>query len=198
MADDDPSMRATVRHLLEKWDFEVREANDGWAAWRAFGEEDFPQLVVLDWEMPGLVGLDICRRIRSTFGEEGIHVILLTMRSGSKSCVEGLEAGADDYIAKPFEVEEFRARVMSGERILRMQEALAGRIRDLEGNLEDLRTGGAMISSCSDCGKVRNEKGGWEGLEDYLSRRSGLVFSHTVCSECLPTKMKKEIPPKDE
>ncbi|MCC5877392.1 MAG: response regulator [Candidatus Sumerlaeia bacterium] len=196
VADDDPSMRMTVRHLLEKWNFEVREANDGWAAWRAFGEEDFPQLVILDWEMPGLEGLEICRRIRSTFGEEGIHVILLTMKSGTGSCVRGLEAGADDYIVKPFEVEEFRARVFSGERILRMREALAGKIRDLEGTLADIRTKGGMISSCSCCGKVRSESGGWENLEDYLTRRTGVLFSHTVCPDCYPTT--KELEPSPE
>lgn len=198
VAEDDASTRASLVHMLTKWGFEVIEATDGRSAWRAFGEDQIPQLVILDWEMPGLVGVEICRRIRSSFPDQGIHIIMLTSKTGTGECVEALNSGADDFVVKPLNVNEFQARVMVGKRITRGRETMMGRIRDLETALEALRGPLDQIVVCSYCRKTRNEKDKWESLENFLSRKLKVSFSHTVCPKCLPETVESELPEGDE
>jgi diguanylate cyclase (GGDEF)-like protein len=124
VADDDPVFRCEVEALLEKWHYEVVTAADGEEAWQALREDDAPRLAILDWMMPGKDGLEICRQLRHGPQEPYTYLLLLTARDEKQDVVAGLEAGADDYLTKPFDAAELRARLRAGRRILALQEAL--------------------------------------------------------------------------
>lgn len=124
VADDDPVFRREVEALLEKWHYEVVAAADGKEAWQALREDDAPRLAILDWMMPGIDGLDICREVRQGRQEPYTYLLVLTARGEKQDVVAGLEAGADDYLTKPFDAAELRARLRAGRRILALQEAL--------------------------------------------------------------------------
>jgi PleD family two-component response regulator len=110
--------------FLVKWGYEVMVAKEGEEAWGMLQENDAPQLAILDWMMPGRAGIDICRSVRQMEGRPYIYIILLTARGHKKDMVEGLEAGADDYVTKPFDPFELRARLRAGQRIVELQEQL--------------------------------------------------------------------------
>jgi len=135
IAEDDRTTRLILQVILQRWGYDVICTADGIEAWDALQCPDAPQLVVLDWEMPGMDGPSLCRKLRATVREEPLYLILLTARSGRQSLVEGLEAGADDYIPKPFDNDELRARILVGRRILELQAELRQREK-LQGVLE--------------------------------------------------------------
>ena len=124
IADDNAMSRLTLRAQLKKWGYEVVEANDGDAAWAILSRADSPRLAILDWMMPGLDGIELCRRVRAQEQEPYLYVILLTGREGRDDVVAGLDAGADDYVTKPFDAQELRVRVRAGERICTLHEEL--------------------------------------------------------------------------
>ncbi len=124
IADDNAMSRLTLRAQLKKWGYEVVEAIDGDAAWSILSMPDTPRLAILDWMMPGLDGPELCRRVRAQGQEPYLYLILLTGREGRDDVVAGLDAGADDYVTKPFDAQELRVRVRAGERICGLQEEL--------------------------------------------------------------------------
>ncbi|HEV8632408.1 MAG TPA: response regulator transcription factor, partial [Thermoanaerobaculia bacterium] len=111
IADDEPVARGFLAHSLRGWGYDVVEHSDGDAAWLALDGNEPPLLAILDWMMPGREGIEICRLVRSRMPPVPTYVILLTSKSGKQDLVAGLEAGADDYLAKPFDVSELRARL---------------------------------------------------------------------------------------
>jgi two-component system, cell cycle response regulator len=124
IAEDDPIFRRILQSWLQKWNYQVTALENGADAWRALQEEGSPQMAILDWMMPGLDGIEVCRRIRSNQQGSYKYVLLLTANESKQDVVAGLEAGADDYLTKPFDVNELRARVRAGKRILELQGAL--------------------------------------------------------------------------
>jgi two-component system, cell cycle response regulator len=116
----------------KKWNYEVTAMENGVGAWEVLQREDAPQLAVLDWMMPGMDGIEVCRRIRSR--DQGVYryVLLLTAKDDQQDVIAGLEAGADDYLTKPVDVDELRARVRAGKRILDLQAALIRAKDDLQ------------------------------------------------------------------
>jgi two-component system cell cycle response regulator len=124
IADDDPVSRRVLEAALIKLGYEVTACRDGAAAWKALQETDAPKLAILDWLMPPPDGLEICRRIRCLANEKSTYVILLTANADMGSLVAGLDSGADDYITKPFDARELRARLRTGQRIVALQETL--------------------------------------------------------------------------
>jgi DNA-binding response OmpR family regulator len=125
IAEDDYTSRLMLSAALEKLGYEVDAVENGRAAWEKMQRPDAPALVVLDWLMPEMDGLDVCRHIRAIAVQRPVYVIMLSSRAEKDSLVEGLDAGADDYIAKPYNLEELRARVNVGRRILELQIRLA-------------------------------------------------------------------------
>ncbi len=194
VAEDDAVTRRILDVTLVRLGWDVITAEDGNAAWRAFETlkgDDAPELAVLDWMMPGMEGIEICRRLRATPGFELVYVILLTSRGEKQDLSEGLAAGANDYIAKPFDPVELEARVRVGERMVKLQRSLAARIVEVEAALAHVQRLQGLLPICSYCKKVRNETNYWEQVESYLSSHSDLDFTHSICPDCTETMLKE-------
>jgi len=134
IAEDDPLFRRVLEQLLSS-NFDLVLAEDGNTAWKLLQQEDGPKLAILDWVMPGISGPQLCRELRAHSKTNGIYLILLTARNSAADIISGLDAGADDYVTKPVQPEELRARVRLGCRILELQTALAARNEALAGSL---------------------------------------------------------------
>ena len=140
VADDDPTNRQLLQILLRNWGYESLEvARDGNEAWQALQRADPPGLAILDWMMPGLDGLELCRKLRAGHRPNVPYLILLTARSSSEDMVSAFEAGFDDFICKPFDHRELRARVNVGFRIINLQKTLANRLIELEHALAQIK-----------------------------------------------------------
>jgi two-component system, cell cycle response regulator len=124
IADDEDGTRLKLETLLEKLGYEVVVARDGTEAWELLQRDDAPALALLDWLMPGLDGVEVCRRVRRSGRLTYVYIVMLTVKGQKQDLVAGMEAGADDYLSKPFDVEELRVRLHAGERILALQEEL--------------------------------------------------------------------------
>jgi two-component system, cell cycle response regulator len=152
VADDDRPTTAMLAGVLRAWGLDVSVADDGLAAWRHLTSGEPPALAILDWTMPGLDGLTLCQRIRQTPALAGLYVLLLTARDGRSDLVAGLDAGADDYMVKPIDAEELRARVHVGMRVAALQQSLAARVEELQSasdHLARLVSTDALTDLCS-------------------------------------------------
>jgi DNA-binding response OmpR family regulator len=138
VAEDDAVSRELICSRLTKWGYEVVATENGTDAMSALRQKDAPTLAILDWMMPGMDGIEICRRSREA--DRVLYIILLTARSGKENVVEGLRAGADDYLVKPFDKEELHARILVGLRVMTLQAALAERVKELECAGLEIRT----------------------------------------------------------
>jgi DNA-binding response OmpR family regulator len=189
VADDDRLTALRIGRTLERWNLDVVVANDGRQAWEAVQRDAGISLVILDWMMPGLDGSELCRRIRRDASRAHLYVILLTARDGQSDRVAGLDAGADDYLAKNSDPEEFRARVQVGMRVVALQERLASRVTELEQALAHVEQLHGLLPICSYCKKVRSDGDYWEQVESYVSQHSEIRFSHGICPSCLERAM---------
>ncbi len=135
IAEDDTVSRTMLQAVLTKWGYTVLSTEDGDTAFETFQQEDPPQLALLDWEMPGLSGPDLCSRLRQCKDKDPLYLILLTSRNNSEDLVQGLEAGADDYVVKPYNMAELQARINVGRRMIVLQNQMRERER-LQGVLE--------------------------------------------------------------
>lgn len=124
IAEDDPVSRRILDSFLKKWGYQVEVCEDGKAAWNILQQEDAPHFAILDWMMPGMDGVEICRKVRERRQQPHTYIILLTAKGRKEDIVEGLETGADDYLTKPFDAQELKARVRAGLRILELQDEL--------------------------------------------------------------------------
>jgi two-component system, cell cycle response regulator len=124
IAEDDSVSRRVLEAFLVKWGYEVVSASDGTQAWEILSQEDSPRIAVLDWMMPGLEGVQICSRLRRITDRPYTYVLLLTARAQKQDMLDALKAGADDYLSKPFDSEELKARLNVGLRILKLQDDL--------------------------------------------------------------------------
>lgn len=124
VAEDDMIFRRLLEAALTGWGYRVTLARDGNEAWRALQSTDRPQLAILDWMMPGLEGIEVCRRLRASEGGMYVYVLLLTAKERKQDLVEGLRAGADDFLSKPFDHVELEARLRTGRRIVELEQRL--------------------------------------------------------------------------
>lgn len=124
VAEDNPVIAKTLLHLLAKWGYETAAVRDGREAWQSLTGEDGPRLAILDWMMPGMDGLEVCRRVRAYQRERYVYLLLLTSKSDAGDLVAGMDAGADDYVTKPFNTRELRVRLRAGRRIVELQQEL--------------------------------------------------------------------------
>lgn len=124
IAEDDPVSRRLLQALLVKWGYEVVVTSDGNEAWAALQSDDAPKLAIVDWMMPGLDGVQVCRKVRERDSSSYVYILLLTAKSQKEDIIRGIGAGADDYITKPFDANELNARLRAGKRILDLQAEL--------------------------------------------------------------------------
>jgi len=184
IAEDDPVSRRVLEATLAKWGYEVITTTGGAEAWAAVSAAGAPKLAILDWMMPDIDGLEICRRVRRRPNGQPLHIILLTARGRKEDVITGLQAGADDYVTKPFDHEELRARVQVGVRVIELQAALADRVVELEEALARVRQLRGLLPICSYCKKIRDDQNYWQQVEQYVGAHSDVQFSHGICPDC--------------
>jgi phosphoserine phosphatase RsbU/P len=195
IADDDRIAAAVLSRTLQQWRYDVTVVADGAEAWshlQAAQSAGTPTLAVLDWMMPHLEGADICRRVRQDMPLANMYLILLTSLESRSHVVAGLDAGADDYLVKPFDPDELRARVSVGVRVLALQERLADRVEELQQALADVKQLHGLLPICSYCKRIRGDDQYWTQVESYIAARSHAQFSHGICPPCAE-KLDREI-----
>jgi len=193
IAEDDPVSRRALEATLAKWGHHVIVTGDGAGAWRALQGDDAPPLAILDWMMPEMDGVEVCRRVREAAGRQPTYIILLTAKGTREELVAGLTAGADDYVIKPFDAAELRARVGVGARVVELQQSLAARVRELEEALAQVKTLQGLLPICAYCKKVRDDENYWHQVETYVARRTDARFSHGICPTCWTEHVKPQL-----
>jgi sigma-B regulation protein RsbU (phosphoserine phosphatase) len=193
VADDEPVSRTVVGAMLKKAGYEVSFASDGDQAWTHLRGPNPPPIALLDWEMPGLAGPEVVKRIRAQEGQAPIYIILLTSRDSSADIVTGLKAGANDYVTKPANEDELVARVNVGARVVELQIALAERVRSLEEALANVKALQTLLPMCAYCKSIRNDQNYWEKVETYFHDHSGVSFSHSYCPTCYERFVKPQL-----
>jgi len=193
IADDDVTARHLMQSILGGWGFEVMLAVDGSEALRVLEGSSAPQIAILDWMMPVVDGLDVCRRMRAEMPKASTYIILVTARGGLENVVRGLEAGADDYLTKPFDPRELRARLQVGVRVVELQRALLERFHELEDALKRVKQLQGLLPICSYCKKIRNDRNYWEQVDAYIASHSEAQFSHGVCPDCYEVHLRPQL-----
>lgn len=184
LADDDARARRLLEHYLRSWGYEVILASDGLEALAILTGENPPPLALVDWIMPGIEGNEICRRIRQQSDRFYIYLILLTAITDKEAVAAGLEAGADDYLTKPCDLSELRARINVGERVLSLQNMLASQVAALRESLDQVRQLKELLPICAWCKRVRDDEDYWHHIDEYLHQQTGTGFTHGICPEC--------------
>jgi len=184
VADDDRSGAAILAAWLERRGLEPRVVNDGADALRIIQSEERLGMAILDWEMPGVDGPALCRAIRQRPERASMYVVLLTARDARADIVAGLDAGADDYLTKPFDPEELRARVDVGIRVVSLQDKLAEQVVELQGALSKVKQLSGLLPICCYCKRIRGDQNYWQQVEMYITEHSGARFSHGICPSC--------------
>ncbi len=185
VADDDDRPRELLGHFLKMWGYNVVACRDGLEAVTILEGDNAPSMALIDWMMPGLEGVEICRRVRGNPAPRPyIYLILVT---GNNAVASGLEAGADDFVAKPYDVDELRARLAVGRRVVGLERKLAEHIGQLRGALDqfapDVASGAICI--CPTCKRARDGLTVWQPIESFLRERTGVSPVSESCSSCL-------------
>jgi len=191
IAEDDPVSRRILETALKSWGYDVSVTVDGDQAWNALQRRDAPSLAILDLMMPGIGGLEICRRVGALPSDTPPYLILLTALSRKEDIVRGIQAGANDYVSKPFDREELKVRIGVGVKMLSLQKALAARVKELEGALAQVKQLQGIVPICSYCNRIRDDKNFWQKVDAYISAHADVQFSHGICPGCYDGVMGK-------
>jgi PleD family two-component response regulator len=155
------------------------------AAWDHLNSDHPPSLAVIDWEMPGLEGPELCKRVRSVDARAHLYIVLLTARNSSTDLIAGLDAGADDYLIKPVDLNELRARIQVGVRVVSLQARLAEKVAELQSSLDNVRQLRGLLPICAYCKRIRDDGNYWQRVEVYVSEHTDATFTHGICPSCL-------------
>jgi len=168
--EDDPTSRIVLSATLKKLGHQVTAATGGAEALAVFDDVNVPVLIS-DIVMPDVNGLELCRRVRALNRPRYTYIILLTAVGSKSGYLEGMKAGADDFINKPFDKEQLAARLVVAERILSLQTE----VKQLAG----------LLPICSHCKKVRDDRNYWQQVESYIAERTDAKFTHSYCPDCM-------------
>jgi CheY-like chemotaxis protein len=185
IAEDDKVSRRLLQATLGRLGYDVMTTENGAQAWEALQQADAPRLAILDWMMPELDGVDVCRNVRQRDDVPYVYIILLTARGQKKDVVTGLEAGADDYLVKPFDPQELSSRITVGKRILELEAALDGKVHELKAALSHVKQLQGLLPICMHCKKIRDDGDTWHRVESYIEEHSDAMFTHSLCEECM-------------
>ncbi len=211
IAEDDIYSGKLLRKILEDLGHQTLLAEDGLKAWELFQERGI-RMIITDWMMPQMDGLTLCRKIRSSGKESYTYIIFLTAKDQKQDLIAVFEAGADDYIKKPFDPEEIRARIKTGERIVKLEEGhkeleqilvesrnklkvafdntlqqkrILERVnKELQDALDNIQELEGIVPICAHCKKIRDSGDEWQKLEAYIEEHSEAQFSHGICPDC--------------
>ncbi len=183
IADDDVFFRRLLERMLED-DYELVSVKDGEQAWEYLQSPDSPRLAVLDWVMPKLTGPQLCRRVRESRRLDSIYLIILTAKNDTASLVSALQAGADDYVTKPFEPNELHARIRVGARVVELQNKLTTQIAQLENTLARVEQLQSLLPICPTCRVARTDTHYKDAIDAYIREHSD-TFVHGYCPSCV-------------
>lgn len=178
IAEDDRTSATVLSETLRRMGHRVTATPDGLDAWSRF-QDIPPDVVITDWMMPGMDGLELCQRIRSHHTQRYPYILILTALTGKERFLEGMDAGADDYLTKPFDPDELAARLRVAERILGLTEE----VRRLEG----------LLPICSYCKRIRDQADRWTTIESYITERCDASFTHSICPSCYQTEVEMKL-----
>lgn len=193
IAEDDLVSCRILESTLASWGYEVIVTRSGAEAWETLQQENAPRLAILDWVMPGIDGVEVCRRVRQIETSTPTYLILLTAKGSKQNIVEGLSGGANDYITKPFNRDELRARVKVGVAVVELQQDLAERVAELEAALAHVKLLQGILPICSYCKHVRDDQNYWQNVETYVTNHSEAKFSHSICPDCYESVVKPQM-----
>ena len=193
ISDDDAHIRKLLKTILEAAGHEVVEAGDGREAWNLLMPDHAPKLAVIDWVMPEMNGPEVCRKIRELGTKNHIYMILITVKHSTGDIVEGLEAGANDYLTKPFSSEEILARVDVGIEMLNLHSRLAERVQQLEAAMAEVSQLKKLLPICSYCKKVRKDDDYWQELDEYVEEHLDPGLSYGICADCYDTEVAPQL-----
>ncbi len=185
VADDDAKTLKALIFLLQRHGYVATAAPDGQAALDILTEPEPPTIVLLDWEMPKLDGLDVCRVLRAMPLQHYIYVIMVTARDSAEDLLAALAAGVDDFLAKPVDSAQLLARMRSGERVLALQTRLEERITELEATMREVSRLKRLLPICMYCKKIRDDGDYWREIDGYIHEHTGTDFSHGICPDCI-------------
>ena len=200
LAEDDLVSSAMLQSDLKEWGYTPLAVGNGADAWRVLRDRNPPELALIDWVMPVITGPELCRRVRELSAARPFsggsplgplsktvvptYLILLTGRTNKEDIVEGLRAGAHDYVTKPFDSCELRARIDVGRRMIEVQTQLAQRIIELQDARHHIKQLHELLPMCCQCKKIRDDKGYWNAVEAYLLEHVGGKITHGLCPDC--------------
>ena len=184
IAEDEYTTRLMVQVSLENWGYTVISAEDGNEAWEYLKKDGELDIAILDWEMPGIDGAELCKMIKEMKRDNPIYVLILTARDSQNDILLGFDAGADDYMTKPFNDNELRARVRVAERIVRIQSSLSRTVEELRQALDLVDALQGSIPICAQCGKIEGEDHTWYKVSDCTDDTYDPRFIPAVCPDC--------------
>ena len=183
IAEDEGVSRVVLSTKLRELGHEVIEAHDGSEAWTLF-QEKHARILVTDWMMPGVDGGELCELVRAQVDQPYTYIIVLTSLSGKGSYLEAMDAGADDFLTKPVDMDELTARLRVAERVLALQ--------------TEVQLMQRLLPICMDCKKIRNEDASWDDqsswrdLESFVAEKTDVQFSHGICKDCYEARFGTE------
>ena len=185
IAEDDNTSRMILASILSGEGYDVTSAEDGGAAWTLLQQPDAPPLAIVDLMMPGLDGFELVRRVRALPNAVPPYLIIVSTKDDKTDVVAGLSAGANDYLTKPYDPGELRARIQVGRELIQARMALNEKVEELELALKEVRTLKGIVPICASCKNVRDDQGYWNRVETYLNEHTEAEFSHAVCPDCM-------------
>jgi DNA-binding response OmpR family regulator len=185
IAEDDATSRIVLATVLTKDGYDVTATDDGGAAWEVLKKPNAPRLAILDLMMPGIDGLELVRRVRAIPSAAPPYLIIVSTKSEKADVISALDAGANDYLTKPFDPGELRARIEVGRRMIEMRFQLNEKVEELSQALAEVRTLKGIVPICANCKNVRDDQGYWNRVETYLNEHTEADFTHAVCPDCM-------------
>ena len=185
IVEDHAPTRDALTFLLNRNGYELFVTSDGLAARDALLAPNAPTIALLDWMLPGMTGLEVCREVRAMRPDRYTYIIIVTGRDAMEDLSQAFAAGADDFIRKPCDPAELLARLRTGERILELEAGLMLRVQEAEETLERVRQLKRLLPICMYCKKVRDDESYWQEIDEYIHLHTGTDFSHGVCPGCV-------------